>query len=109
MPHLRFRGFDEAILSQYARSLIPALAATISCPESWITIESVPSHFLTQPPSPMVEIVWFQRVQTVQDAVAKILYEAAITWVHPEPVVVFIPVAKKDYYEDGKNYVGIPG
>jgi hypothetical protein len=106
MPHLRFRAFDEAILEQYAASLIPTLATAISCPESWITIEVVATRFLTTPAQPMVEVVWFPRVQSVQDEVARILYEAAVAWVHPEPIVVFIPVAKKDYYEDGKNFVG---
>lgn len=109
MPHLRFRGFDEAILDQYAPSLIPTLAAAIGCPEVWITIESVPTRFLTVPQQPMVEVVWFPRMQSVQDEVARILYEAAISWVHPEPVVIFIPVAKKDYYEDGKNFIGREG
>lgn len=109
MPHLRFRGFDEAILDQYAHSLIPALSGATGCPESWITIESVPTRFLTRPAAPMVEIVWFAREQAVQDEVARILYEAALAWVHPEPVVVFIPVAKKDYYEDGKNFIGTAG
>ncbi len=106
MPHLRFRGFDEAILEQYLPTLLPSLASLISCPEDWITVESVPTRFLTQPATPMVEVVWFAREQSVQDAVARALHEAALTWVHPPPVVIFTPVATANYYENGKNFVG---
>ena len=104
MPHLRFRGFDESILEQYAPSLLPALAGVFGCPEDWISLEVVVTRYITRDAVPMVEVLWFPRDRETQDRVAKTLYEAALTWVHPAPIVVFLPVAKTDYYEDGKSF-----
>lgn len=99
MPHLRFRGFDPARLETFAPSLPAPLAELFGCPEDWITLEAETSRFLAGPPSPMIEITWFQRENSVRDAVAALLYRAA-----PDAAVVFRPVSKGDYYENGKNF-----
>lgn len=99
MPHLRFRGFDEARLDTLAPTLPAPLAALFSCPEDWITLEAEASRFLAGPPSPMIEVTWFARENAVRDAVAGLLFRVA-----PDAAVVFRPVTKGDYYENGKNF-----
>lgn len=104
MPHLRFRGFDESALAARAPALPPELAAIIGCPADWITLECVATRFLAGPAAPMIEVLWFPRENSVRDALARALREAALAWGGPAPAIVFIPLAKADYYEDGKNF-----
>ena len=105
MPHIRYRGFeDEYAVEEYAPALVGRLAGIIGCPADWITMEIVTTRFLTRPAAPMVEVLWFPREKTVQDLVAETLCRPETQARRQTPVVVFIPIDKGDYYEDGKAF-----
>lgn len=104
MPHLRFRGFEEIVLRENALGLLPALAEKIGCPEDWFTMEIVATSYLTQPPLPMIEVLWFTRGQEVQDQVATLLDEAAKGWGSASPTLLFHPLEKENYYEEGRHF-----
>lgn len=104
MPHLRFRGFDEAALEKAVPALIPRLAGILGCPEDWLTAEIVATRFLTPPGAPMVEVLWFARPDAVRDLFAAALVAPETEAGRPAPTVVFLPLGKGDYYEDGKNF-----
>ena len=104
MPHVRFRGFDDALLEKHAPALVAPLAQAIDCPEDWITLESVATRYLTQPPLAMVEVLWFSRGQEVQDAVATLLDREVKAWAGISPTVVFQALEKENYYEDGQHF-----
>ncbi len=103
MPHLRFRGFDEAKTEAATAALLPELSKIIGCPEDWFSAECVHTRFLTKPALPTVEVVWFARDQSVQDAAARAIHEATRAAGETAAVVMFIPVSKSDYYENGER------
>lgn len=105
MPHIRFRGFeDEYTLEENAPALLARLAGIIGCPEDWITMEIVATRFITRPAVPMVEVLWFPRDKPVRDKVALIFCENETSGGRPAPVVIFMPIAPGDYYEDGRAF-----
>lgn len=104
MPHLRFRGFEESVLKEKALELLPSLAEKIDCPEDWFTMEIVATNFLTLPPMPMIEILWFARGQDVQDQVAALLDGAVKGWGLASPTLLFLPLEKENYYEEGRHF-----
>lgn len=103
MPHLRFYGFDDTLPGEQFLALIPRLAEIIACPEDWITLEIPATRFLT-PPAPMVEVLWFPRGWETQDRAAAFLNEEITRWSGASPTVVFFPLEKENYYEDGRHF-----
>lgn len=104
MPHLRIRGMDSSLLEKNASALVAPLARIIDCPEDWITIEEMATRYLTQPPVVMIEVLWFSRGQEVQDAAAGLLTREVQAWAGVSPTVVFYPLEKANYYEDGAHF-----
>lgn len=104
MPHLRIRGLDSALVDKRACELVAPLAGIIDCPEDWITIEEVATRYLTRPPLPMIEVLWFSRGPEVRDAVAACIDSAVKAWAGVSPTVVFYPLAQADYYEEGGHF-----
>ena len=104
MPHLRFRGCDEAALESLIPGLLPRLAEGFACPEDWITVECVATRFLTRPVAPFLEILWFERGQEVRDAIVARVVEAFAGHGLGVPTVVFLALEKTAYYEDGRHF-----
>lgn len=101
MPHLRFRGCDDDLLECLTPVLVARLAEVIGCPPDWITVESVPTRYLTRPSLAFAEVLWFDRGATMQDGVARVLAEIFAARGAAVPTVLFTRLAKGDYYEDG--------
>lgn len=104
MPHLRFRGCDEALLERLTPALVSRLAGEIMCEPDWITVECVATRYLTTPPVAFVEILWFDRGAAVKDRVAAALAEAFSAHGVSVPTIRFVPIHPGDYYEDGRHF-----
>lgn len=102
MPHLRFRGLDSPAIREPLHPVLEQLAAIIGCPQDWLTAEEIATRYHT-PSAPMIEVLWFARGREVQDKVATVL-ATAYTKDGVAPVVVFLPVDKENYYEDGRSF-----
>jgi len=102
MPHLRFRGVADAALDAPFAALMRTLPEAFDCPPDWISAELVATTFLT-PVAPMTEILWFERGAGTRDRVATLVTDA-FRAAGVAMTVVFVPLAKEHYYEDGRRF-----
>ncbi|MGL4820639.1 MAG: DUF1904 family protein [Bacilli bacterium] len=107
MPMLRTRGIRESDLRATSQMVVDTLAEIIDCPRDYFTIEAIGSTFIydgaavAQPA--MIEVLWFDRGQEVQDATAKYLHETFAD-LAPGLEIVFYPLEPSRYYENGEHY-----
>lgn len=109
MPHLRFREIDESIVSQLSLELPPLLAPVMTTSEDNFTFEKIETVFYSfgrqQKSYPFVEVLWFQRSQEVQNETANIISQKVqMLTGQADVVVVFIPIPKNSYYENGNHF-----
>lgn len=109
MPHLRFRGVNEQQVAELSNSLVKDLATTIETTEDNFSFELIGTQFFSRGQKggayPFVEVLWFQRSQEIQDAAAKIITEKVkLLCPHDDVAVIFVPLAKNSYYENGTHF-----
>ena len=111
MPHLRVRAFDIFRLKKISSTLIDKLYPIMQCPPADFTIEYIPSEFVgPNKPYPMVEVLWFNRGQDVQDKSAAIitkLVQAELDGgdeMNKDVAVIFQPLSPDTYYDNGTHY-----
>lgn len=109
MPHLRFRALSAQNVQTLSVSLPKVLAPAMETSEDNFTFEVISTEFFTNGKSdksyPFVEVHWFARSQEIKTSSAKIITEQvkALT-AAADVVVVFIPLAKVDYFENGQSF-----
>lgn len=110
MPHLRFRAVEPQTVQTLSKPLIDELQPLMDCPREDFTFEYIYSTFFHEgevsSAYPFVEVLWFDRGQEVQDAVAKVL-TSQIRGVIGEDVdvaVIFTALNAKGYYDNGEHY-----
>lgn len=110
MPHLRFRAVEPHIVEILSKPLIDQLQPYMDCPREDFTFEYVETTFFHEGSRsqayPFVEVLWFDRGQDKQDAVARLitvqLREALGEDV--DVAVIFTALAPHAYYDNGEHY-----
>lgn len=110
MPHLRFRAVEPQIVQSLSKSLIDELQPHMDCPREDFTFEYIYTTFYHEgevtPAYPFVEVLWFDRGQKTQDAVASIITQQ-VRGMFGEDVdvaVIFTALNAFGYYDNGKHY-----
>jgi phenylpyruvate tautomerase PptA (4-oxalocrotonate tautomerase family) len=109
MPHLRFRGVEAQTVQKLSASLPGTLASMIKSDEANFSFELIGTQFFSKgiafPGEPFVEVWWFARSQEAQDQVALVITEAVrLLQPNGDIVVVFHPMPKDSYYENGSHF-----
>jgi len=109
MPHIRIRATSEENVGKLSKELTPILAKETETPENYFTYEYVHTSFYSEgsknPGDVFVEVLWFDRGQNIQDKVAGVITKAVHDLHGPgDIVVVFTPLAKECYYENGQHF-----
>lgn len=107
MPMLRIRGIQMPKIKQVSRDLVNDLAMIVGCPKDYFTLECMHTTFIlegkeVEPPA-IIEVVWFDRGQEVQDKVAECItkyFGAGISCLE----VYFVPLKESSYYENGQHF-----
>jgi hypothetical protein len=108
MPALRLRAIDLNKALTISKLMIDDLQELIQCPREYFTIEVVQSSFIMDEKVvdglPMVEVLWFDRGQEVQDKAALIITKHINTLGYKNLDVVFQDLEKSRYYENGEHF-----
>ncbi|WP_054708271.1 DUF1904 family protein [Bacillus sp. JCM 19041] len=101
MPYLRFSGFPKQELQQLAPAIIDAFSSIVNIPKRKVKIERIQSEEIANCPL-TVEILMFQRDQSIHDAIAHdlnhLLEECGYTNIH----IFFVILSPSLYYKQGK-------
>lgn len=110
MPHLRFRAVEPQTVQTLSKSLIDSLQPLMDCPREDFTFEYIYTTFYHEgevsSAYPFVEVLWFDRGQEIQDAVATTI-TAQVRGIIGEDVdvaVIFSALNAKGYYDNGEHY-----
>jgi len=108
MPALRLKAIDAKEASTVSKELVDELQALIQCPRDYFSIEVVQSKFImdgmfVEGPA-MVDVMWFDRGQDVQDKAAKIITKHINSIGYKSVDVIFHPLDAKKYYENGEHF-----
>ncbi|EGU49329.1 hypothetical protein VII00023_09840 [Vibrio ichthyoenteri ATCC 700023] len=110
MPHLRFRAVEPQTVQTLSKSLIDELQPHMNCPREDFTFEYIYTTFYHEgevsPAYPFVEVLWFDRGQETQDAVAKIVTDQVrgIAGEDINVAVIFTALNASGYYDNGQHY-----
>ncbi|CAM3641219.1 DUF1904 domain-containing protein [Vibrio aquimaris] len=110
MPHLRFRAMEPQSVQSLSKSLIDALQPHMDCPREDFTFEYVYTTFYHEgqvsQAYPFVEVLWFDRGQQTQDAVADLITEHVrhILEADVDVAVIFTALEANAYYDNGEHY-----
>ncbi|WP_434996979.1 DUF1904 domain-containing protein [Vibrio scophthalmi] len=110
MPHLRFRAVEPQTVQTLSKSLIDELQPHMNCPREDFTFEYIYTTFYHEgevnPAYPFVEVLWFDRGQETQDAVAKIITDQVrgITGEDINVAVIFTALNASSYYDNAQHY-----
>ncbi|MGY3570578.1 DUF1904 domain-containing protein [Vibrio paucivorans] len=110
MPHLRFRAVEPQTVQALSSSLIDSLQPYMDCPREDFTFEYIYSTFFhdgeVSSAYPFVEVLWFDRGQETQDAVASIITHQVrgIIGEDVDVAVIFTALDAKGYYDNGEHY-----
>lgn len=110
MPHLRFRAVEPQTVQTLSASLIDELQPHMNCPREDFTFEYIYTTFYHEgevtAAYPFVEVLWFDRGQETQDAVAKIITEQVrgISGEDINVAVIFTALNASGYYDNGQHY-----
>lgn len=110
MPHLRFRAVEPQTVQTLSQSLTDQLQPHMDCPREDFTFEYIYSTFFQEgevsAAYPFVEVLWFDRGQETQDAVASII-TSQVRGIIGEDVnvaVIFTALNAQGYYDNGEHY-----
>ncbi|MBY0754452.1 DUF1904 domain-containing protein [Clostridium sardiniense] len=107
MPMLKIKGISKEEVKKESTKLVDSLVEIIECPRDYFTIEIIGNTFIMDgmevKPSPMIDILWFDRGQDVQDKVAKVVTDC-FKKDRDCLEVVFYKLDESRYYENGEHY-----
>ncbi|MBN2898816.1 MAG: DUF1904 domain-containing protein [Clostridia bacterium] len=109
MPHIRVRSLDQKKLVSISKELIDQMEALIKCPRDYFTLEYVHSTFIMDGVEgaggyPHVEVLWFDRGESVKLQVAEAITKLVKTVVDDDVCVYFVDMDKASYFENGQHY-----
>jgi hypothetical protein len=108
MPQLRFRAMDTKLISNVSKEMIDELQGLLQCPRDYFSLEVIGSTFIKDGDivqgSPVVEVLWFDRGQEIQDKAAVIITKYMQSAGYSGLDVIFIELDKNKYYENGVHF-----
>lgn len=108
MPILRFHAIYPSKICEQSEALVSELAQTVCCTTDLVTLEVIESKFIVNGQVskgyPVIEVSWFDRGQSVQDAAAACITKHVQAMGYPEVDVIFMPLTKSCYYENGEHF-----
>lgn len=107
MPQVIFKGVETEHLLNMSQNLLNDLSKVTDTPKDYFILESVSSTFVfdgvVSETYPLIEVKWFDRGQSVKDAVATCITNAVLKCGYQEVEVFFTSLEPKEYYENGKS------
>jgi hypothetical protein len=109
MPHIRFRSLSEDQVMKLSESIPQELAPAMETTEDNFSFELVPTQYYSEgrpvQSYPYTEVHWFERSQEVKQRSAKIITDKIRALTQAQDIaVVFIPIQKCDYFENGESF-----
>lgn len=110
MPHIRIRGMTLEQTQQLSQGLNEALADIIKTSADNFTVECISSQYVhngtLSQGYPFIEILWFARSQEIKNQCATLITNRVKQLMGPttDVAVVFIPLDKSDYFENGTHF-----
>ncbi len=109
MPHIKITGLESPTIKQLSKETSTSLSVSFQCPVDWIVFSNNNTTLYCNAEEVTnmvyVYIEWFDRGQSIQDEVAKILTSSIL--VHNPNLsidIIFIKLEKSSYYENGVHY-----
>ena len=108
MPHLIFRATKQGDVKNASQELPSTLAAIVDCPQDYFTFYhdtgSYYSYGKETSMYPIVQILWFDRGQDVQDAFAEAVTEFLVRAGYSTAEMYFQKLEHEAYYENGEHF-----
>lgn len=108
MPALKFKSIDAKKALKISKELTDELQELIQCPRDYFSIEVTQSKYIMDGKfvggPQMVDVLWFDRGQEVQDKAAKIITKHIKSIGYNSVDVVFHALDEKKYYENGEHF-----
>ena len=109
MPHIRLKCISEKNVQALSETLPKKLAQSMQTTEDNFSFEILPNKFFEAGKPiesyPFVEVHWFERTQEVKSQSAKIITDEVRSLTQAQDiVVVYIPIEKNNYFENGKSF-----
>lgn len=108
MPQLIIRGMKKEHIQAISKVMVDELTSIVGCPRDYFTIELLETHFiqdgLEMAGSPFIQVNWFDRGQTVQDAAAQAIDRAVRSVGYEQIEIFFVVIDETKYYENGNHY-----
>ncbi|QQK63787.1 DUF1904 family protein [Cobetia sp. cqz5-12] len=106
MPQLRFHGVTPARLAPVSRTLVDQLSEATETARDEFTLECISTQYVFDgqvvDAFPFVEVLWFERGQSVRDICAGAIHQAMREAGYPEAETFFLALRPCDYYIAGK-------
>lgn len=110
MPHFRFRAVEPSVVQTLSKTLIDDLDSIMQSPRADFTFESVHTTFFHEGCAsdayPLVELLWFDRGQEIQDKVAMIVTNRLkeLVGASINVAVIFTALKPSQYYDNAVHY-----
>lgn len=109
MPHIRIRSISEKHVQNLSKILPKELAQSMETSEDNFTFELISTKYFSngkvKKSYPYIEVYWFERSQEIKEKSAKIITDYVRKLTKAEDIaVVFTPIQKNDYFENGKSF-----
>ena len=108
MPALILKAINENKVLTISKELIDELQELIQCPRDYFSIEVTQSKFVMDGKfvegPPMVDVLWFDRGQEIQDSAAEIITKYINSIGYKNVDVIFHVLNGKNYYENGEHF-----
>lgn len=108
MPQLKFKGVKLEEIKEISTELVDTLAIIANAPRDYFTLEFIDSCFISEnairTTYPIIEVKWFDRGQTCKDQMAKAIDHAIREKGYEHIEIIFFPLQKNDYYENGELF-----
>lgn len=109
MPHLRFRAVEPTHVQALSQSLPAPLAQAMDTTSDNFSFELISTQYFQEGKAvssyPFVEVLWFARDSNAQALSAEIITAQVRAQTGAQDIaVIFIPLEKQDYFENGKSF-----
>lgn len=108
MPMLKFKAIEIEKVCIVSKKLIDELEELIKCPRDYFSLSVERSIYVKDGDfvkgEAVVEVLWFDRGQAIQDTAAKIITKHINSVGYKNVDVIFYPLDKNNYYENGEHF-----
>lgn len=109
MPHIRIKSVPDKHIKTLSKALPKELATAMETTVDNFSFERVDNQYYSNGKKvksyPYIEVHWFERSQGCKIKSANIITEQVRKLTKSEDIaVVFIPIEKSDYFENGKSF-----